>query len=611
MASLRLLVVTLLAPIAVAGCASGGSPYPTPPFETPCLSSADCPQGLICHYSVCVDASDLDMGGDGDPGRDEPQIYTDADGSGDGDSGDPMPICACTGLQQCVAASGTCLEPVICLDKADCLGTRVCARGRCVDAAAPECATTSDCPTGSVCDGTGSCVACVAAALSGPHCPGDQVCVTGVCTEPSVCIGSVDCGSLRTCQPTCDVVVARHCEPPATCGNGIVEVGEQCDGAALGVSGNTNCHDLGYDAGTLSCRADCTFDVSNCSEVTTCGNGVIDGPKEVCDGSHLNSKTCALLGFAGGTLACDSMTCTQFDTSGCTPATETCGNGVKEGHELCDGSDFGLGSTDCHSYNSSFTGGTVACGGHCQTPTCVNDALEPDNTSDTAHALAVPGTYSTMLCGSEDDWYSLPIAVGDGLIVRLAFSRSSGVLSAGLEPKVQARIYDAGVNLLSGSSTAQDGVMIVGVDKAPTPPTLLRVNSLVGQQIPVNIDVVVVANGFCWPDEQEPNDTSDTATVVPTDPSNETYSLRICPSDQDWFAVQVTAGHSVQVSVNTLSGTPVAAELLANGTPVLLDTRPLDHKTLTYDSTGETFLIRVFEVAATSTADAQLVIDTL
>ncbi len=49
---------------------------------------------------------------------------------------------------------------------------------------------------------------------------------------------------------------------PALCGNGIRQPGEECDGNDLG--GQT-CVSLGYVGGTLSCKADCTFDTSGCT----------------------------------------------------------------------------------------------------------------------------------------------------------------------------------------------------------------------------------------------------------------------------------------------------------------------------------------------------------
>ena len=48
----------------------------------------------------------------------------------------------------------------------------------------------------------------------------------------------------------------------AVCGNGVKESGEQCDGSDLN---SATCVSRGYDRGTLSCKADCTFDTSSCS----------------------------------------------------------------------------------------------------------------------------------------------------------------------------------------------------------------------------------------------------------------------------------------------------------------------------------------------------------
>ncbi len=48
--------------------------------------------------------------------------------------------------------------------------------------------------------------------------------------------------------------------------------------------------------------------------VSGCGDGVIQG-SEQCDGSNLNSQSCATQGFLGGTLSCDSNC--NFNTSQC------------------------------------------------------------------------------------------------------------------------------------------------------------------------------------------------------------------------------------------------------------------------------------------------------
>jgi hypothetical protein len=46
-----------------------------------------------------------------------------------------------------------------------------------------------------------------------------------------------------------------------------------------------------------------------------CGNGVIDDGEQ-CDGGNLGGFTCVDLGYSGGTLGCDPITCT-YDASAC------------------------------------------------------------------------------------------------------------------------------------------------------------------------------------------------------------------------------------------------------------------------------------------------------
>ncbi len=85
-----------------------------------------------------------------------------------------------------------------------------------------------------------------------------------------------------------------------------------------------------------------------------CGNGVRDGG-EVCDGADLGGATCTSLGFDSGTLACTAAC--QFNTTNC----RDCGNGMRETGEQCDGAD--LGGATCASQQC--TGGTPTCTASC------------------------------------------------------------------------------------------------------------------------------------------------------------------------------------------------------------------------------------------------------
>src|SRR5262245_40512618 len=89
------------------------------------------------------------------------------------------------------------------------------------------------------------------------------------------------------------------------CGNGVREGQEQCDGHDLG---GTTCAELLDDPsaqGTPTCAADCMIDDSTCSSTTmgTCGNGIVEASEE-CDGTDFAGETCASLGLGSGMLMC-------------------------------------------------------------------------------------------------------------------------------------------------------------------------------------------------------------------------------------------------------------------------------------------------------------------
>ncbi|MFV8750734.1 hypothetical protein ACNOYE_09300 [Nannocystaceae bacterium ST9] len=96
------------------------------------------------------------------------------------------------------------------------------------------------------------------------------------------------------------------------------ELPDQLEGAE---SESTTTTDSGEDTTT-------TESTSEESTTTTdggaaCGNGVIDDGEQ-CDGGNLGGFSCSDLGYSGGTLACDPVTCT-YDASGCTTDTTTSG----------------------------------------------------------------------------------------------------------------------------------------------------------------------------------------------------------------------------------------------------------------------------------------------
>jgi hypothetical protein len=97
------------------------------------------------------------------------------------------------------------------------------------------------------------------------------------------------------------------------CGNGSRDSGEDCDGNELG---GASCTSFGYyTTEGLTCRSNCSFDLSGCS--ARCGDGIINGPEQ-CDGVVPVGTTCSLFGtFGPEGLACNAAC--AFDLTGCAP----------------------------------------------------------------------------------------------------------------------------------------------------------------------------------------------------------------------------------------------------------------------------------------------------
>jgi cysteine-rich repeat protein len=171
--------------------------------------------------------------------------------------------------------------------------------------------------------GNGICAGNCSATQNSCAVPGGFLCVNR-CTGAAACDNDA-CNGCSANAPSCG----------GTCGNGVIEPGEQCDGGNWGTITSCSAFD-NYTGGVLSCNtATCQFNVSQCTGGNAsgiCGDGVINAGEQ-CDTTAFGPVTgCTRFdNFTGGSLSCN--TCI-FNTTAC--FRQVCGDGVVQPGEQCD-----------------------------------------------------------------------------------------------------------------------------------------------------------------------------------------------------------------------------------------------------------------------------------
>ncbi|MBQ1926888.1 MAG: trypsin-like serine protease, partial [Proteobacteria bacterium] len=166
-----------------------------------------------------------------------------------------------------------------------------------------------------------------------------------------------------------------ECADEYFCGDGNVEEDEWCDGNSF-YNNLDSCSDwsLKYESGKVTCTPDCKINYDHCVEFSrpgTCGNGVIDSDEQCdgnlyqsYDGTPMDSDLCSDYSayFSGGSLKCSSSC--RLETEDCVFYDETnqCDNGILDPGEICDGTQFANGiSSDCREFDTYFISGKLLC----------------------------------------------------------------------------------------------------------------------------------------------------------------------------------------------------------------------------------------------------------
>lgn len=272
-----------------------------------CVRERRCGDGVVDAPEQCDDGNTLD--GDGCAANCQWEFEC-GDGVCETDRNESCMVCA---EDCCPCGDGVC----------ESLKGETCAR--CREDCCPSCGdgvlgSTEQCDDGNNADGDG-CAADCKDEDGVPTCgngiwEAGEACDDGNTTDLDGC--SATCQREFVCgDGTCESAMGESCELChqdccPSCGNGVKDAGEACDGAALG---GATCEALCYPGGTPSCTAYCTLDVSTCTgSLPVCGDGVVDCGEE-CDQGELGGLSCSALGYEGGTLGCTSAC--FLDLQGC------------------------------------------------------------------------------------------------------------------------------------------------------------------------------------------------------------------------------------------------------------------------------------------------------
>ena len=173
------------------------------------------------------------------------------------------------------------------------------------------------------------------------------------------------------------------CKTGPYCGDGNIDDGEQCDGTTF--PNNTkkcSAYDSIYASGNIFCNDDCTINVNACVLAPYCGDGMINNG-EVCDGDKFINgyTTCAQWDdkYASGNVLCTSDCGLDFSQCVLAPVepdpvvpdpvdpdpVSSCGNGIVDGDEECDGDKFLLDEDTCNGWVPAYTSGKVTCNADC------------------------------------------------------------------------------------------------------------------------------------------------------------------------------------------------------------------------------------------------------
>lgn len=171
--------------------------------------------------------------------------------------------------------------------------------------------------------------------------------------------------------------------------------------------------------------------------------------------------------------------------------------------------------------------------------TCTADALEENDSASAARPMT-PGNQSSLtVCSGDDDYYRYDLTAGDDVTVNVSFSDAEG--------DIDVQLLNPSGTTVASSATSTDNESF-SYTAATTGPHTLRVflysdsGATPGNAYALNFQVAGAAT--CTADAFEPNDSAAAAATLPAG----THSgLTACEADDDFYALNLTAGQQASL----------------------------------------------------------------
>ena len=173
---------------------------------------------------------------------------------------------------------------------------------------------------------------------------------------------------------------------------------------------------------------------------------------------------------------------------------------------------------------------------------CDTDMFEPNN-SQTQSTAITNGTHTNLVvCEADDDWYSFNATAGQVVDILVQFIDEEG--------DIDLQLYDPLGNEIESSTTANDNEHIDSFQLPDDGLYWFRIkyyrsgtSDTPPYQNTYALSFSLTDEPYCKQDQWEVNDSAEQAVELPL--GNNT--LQACPYDEDWFAVYMNAGESLDI----------------------------------------------------------------